>query len=198
MKLINSAERLANKTDEGLPPITASSDTTDFSSLAAMFNVNPAPANNLAGAPAPMAPPVHAPIGSQEWGQQVGESMVWAANQKLSEAQISLNPEHLGPLQIKLSLSGSDATVLFSAHNQLAADALQASSGQLKSMLAQAGFTQVNVDVSQQSGGNASGFSGQGYRQGPSTPNEASDDTRALASPVNASRISRSAIDAYA
>ena len=119
----------------------------------------------LARPEAPAAPPVSVPLDSPDWSQKLGDSVSWAVNQKLTHAQISLNPEHLGPLEIRLSLTGNQATVWFGTHSAAAADALNASSAHLKSLLAQSGFVQVNVDVSRQSG-QQSPYSGSSYRAG--------------------------------
>lgn len=122
-------------------------------------------AEPLARPDAPAAPPVTVPLDSPDWTQKLGDSVSWAVNQKLTHAQISLNPEHLGPLEIRLSLTGNQATVWFGTHSTAAADALNASSAHLKSLLGQSGFVQVNVDVSRQSG-QQSPHSGSSYRAG--------------------------------
>ena len=103
---------------------------------------------------------------------------------------------HLGPLEIRLSLAGNQATVWFGTHSHAAADALAASSGHLRSLLGQAGFAQVNVDVSRQSG-QQSAFAGSSYRSGRSAADMGApavgDD------PLRTSRpAARSAFDAYA
>ena len=149
---------------------------------------------HAAGVPAlPSAPAVQVPVGSPEWGQAVGESVKWAANQNLTHAQISLNPDHLGPLEIRLSLVGGEASVAFSTHSHAAAQALHASSAQLRTMLGQAGFAQVNVDISQQSGRQPA-FSGSAYRE---QPPPAAADTSTAAAVVPRVRSS-AALDAYA
>ena len=149
-----------------------------------------------AQAPLPSAPAVTVPLDAPEWGQKLAESVGWAVNQNLTHAQISLNPDHLGPLEIRLSLAGNQATVWFGTHSHAAADALAASSGHLRALLGQAGFAQVNVDVSRQSG-QQSAFAGSSYRSGRSAADMGApavgDD------PLRTSRpAARSAFDAYA
>jgi flagellar hook-length control protein FliK len=143
----------------------------------------------------PNAPAVTVPLDSPDWGQKVAESVHWAVNQNLTHAQISLNPDHLGPLEIRLSLAGNEATVWFGTHSHAAADALAASSGHLRSLLGQAGFAQVNVDVSRQSG-QQSAFAGSSYRAGRSGLPAA---VTAEGEPLRAPRSTpRSVLDAYA
>lgn len=141
----------------------------------------------------PSAPAVTVPLDSPDWGQKLAESVRWAVNQNLTHAQISLNPDHLGPLEIRLSLAGSEATVWFGTHSHAAADALAASAGHLRSLLGQSGFAQVNVDVSRQSG-QQSAFAGSTYRAGRSGSPAAVEDE-----PLRAARPApRSVLDAYA
>ncbi len=157
----------------------------------------PIPGQEPAAAPQglPSAPAVSVPLDAPDWGQKLAESVGWAVNQKLTHAQISLNPDHLGPLEIRLSLAGNQATVWFGTHSHAAADALAASSGHLRSLLGQAGFAQVNVDVSRQSG-QQSAFAGSSYRSGRSAAEAA---LPAVGDPVSAARPApRSVLDAYA
>lgn len=144
------------------------------------------------------APPVSVPLDSPDWTQKLGDSVSWAVNQKLTHAQISLNPEHLGPLEIRLSLTGNQATVWFGTHSTAAADALHASSAHLKSLLGQSGFVQVNVDVSHQSG-QQSPYSGSSYRAGGGAALGGIDSVADAEPAVTVVRYAtRSQLDAYA
>ncbi|MDM7321949.1 MAG: flagellar hook-length control protein FliK [Gammaproteobacteria bacterium] len=61
-----------------------------------------------------------------------------------------------------IELRGNEANVHFSAAHALTREAIEAALPRLREMLADQGFTQVNVNVGQPQGQNAQGFSGQG------------------------------------
>ncbi|MEA1989488.1 MAG: flagellar hook-length control protein FliK, partial [Pseudomonadota bacterium] len=44
------------------------------------------------------------PVKSPQWGQALGQRVVFMANNQLQQAQITLNPEKLGPVQVKLHM----------------------------------------------------------------------------------------------
>lgn len=187
--------------DAGTPVTgTAAAGLPTGSPAAAAFTMligSGAPPASAPPAPPASAPPVTVPIDAPDWGDHLGHSVSWAVDQKLTHAQIALNPQHLGPLEIRLSLVDGTANVAFSTHNAAASQALHASTGQLRDMLGQAGFTQVNVDISQQSGREAR--QGGGYGEPPAA-------FRVSAAPVSgpsgvaprAASVPRSQIDAYA
>ncbi len=189
----SGGDATAAKQDD-LPAVDAAAPTTGVP-LVPLLDPTGGSAAPAQAATIPSAPAVHVPVGSPDWGKQVGESVTWAANQNLTHATISLNPDHLGPLEIRLSLVGGEASVAFSTHSHAAAEALQASSGQLRDMLGQAGFTQVNVDISQQSGKQQS-FAGSAYRESGGNSNGPAAVADVISAPTRS--VSRSQLDAYA
>lgn len=110
----------------------------------------------------PAAPPAAAPaqlqiataLDAPEWGQQLGERVNWLVSQDLTNAQLKLTPAHLGPIEIRISVSEDQANVWFGAHSAVTREALEAAAPRLRDMLGAQGYSQVNVnvnvDVSQQ------------------------------------------------
>ena len=92
-----------------------------------------------------------APLRSPEWGQQLGERITWLVDQNLSSAQIKLNPPQLGPIEVRIALSGDSTQVSVTAHNLITRDALEAAAPRLREALAAHGLGNVSVDISQQS-----------------------------------------------
>ena len=116
------------------------------------------------------------PMTQPEWADGLGEQVVWLANQNLENAHIRLNPAHLGPLEVRVSVADDRASVAFAAHHALTREALEAAAPRLREMLQAQGFANVNVEVGQQSHQSA-GQRGQGERP-QYAPSLATDDAR--------------------
>lgn len=109
---------------------------------------------NAPAAPAARPPAIinlHAPVGSEQWSQALGERVQWLADQNFTQAQIKLNPAQLGPIEIRVQVNGDQATVQFTAHNHLTRDALEQAMPRLRDMLGANGFNTVDVNVAQHS-----------------------------------------------
>jgi len=93
---------------------------------------------------------ISVPVGQPGWGQAVGTQVAWFVSQNISAASLRLNPQHLGPLEMQVSLDGDQASVSFTSQQGLVRDALESSVPRLREMLSENGLNLVNVNVSQQ------------------------------------------------
>ncbi|MGH8262249.1 MAG: flagellar hook-length control protein FliK [Steroidobacteraceae bacterium] len=91
------------------------------------------------------------PMRSPEWGQALGEKITWLVNQKLSSAEIRLNPPQLGPIEVRIAVSGDSTQIAVVAHNPITRDSLEAAVPQLRAALSGHGLGNVSVDISQRS-----------------------------------------------
>jgi hypothetical protein len=91
------------------------------------------------------------PMRSPEWAQALGERITWLVDQKLSAAEIKLNPPQLGPIEVRIALSADSTQVSVLAHNAITREALEAAAPRLREALTSHGFGSVSVDISQQS-----------------------------------------------
>ncbi len=105
--------------------------------------------------------PVSAPLHSPQWQGALGERLVWMVKRDLQQAELRLNPQHLGPVEVRIEIRNEQASIAFSAHHAVTRDALEAAIPRLREMLGESGVNLANVDISRQQGG-----SGQGQRQG--------------------------------
>lgn len=94
-----------------------------------------------------VATPVHSP----NWSAEVGQRVVWMAKNDVQEAQLSVNPPHLGPIEITLSLKDDNATAHFSSPHAEIRAALEEALPRLREMLAGAGVQLGQSDVGAQS-----------------------------------------------
>lgn len=97
---------------------------------------------------------LQSPVHSEAWAQEFGEKVVWMARSDQQQAQLSLNPAHLGPLQISLNLEGEQATASFVATTPEVRQAIEDALPRLREMLAGAGIslgqTQVGTQAQQE------------------------------------------------
>jgi len=91
------------------------------------------------------------PVQSPNWSSEVGTRVVWMARNNIQEAQLSVNPPHLGPIEITLSLKDDNATARFSSPHAEVRDILEQALPRLREMLAGAGVQLGQSDVGTQS-----------------------------------------------
>lgn len=149
-----------------------------------------------AGAPEGTEPEsqLRVPVRHPEFGQAVGERLMWMVRNEMQEAKIRLDPPHLGPLEISVSVKDDRADVLIQAAHALTREALDAELPRLRMMLADAGFASVDVGVARDQGGQAAGEQRRETDQHQTTAGM--DDAEAT-EPV-AVRTARGLIDHYA
>ncbi len=194
--------------EEGLKDLKgASSDTRvdDFANrLAALTQAaTPKTANAL--------PPVtNAPLAMHQsgWTEEIVNRVMYLSSANLKSAEIQLQPAELGRLDIKVNMTADQqAQVTFMSGHAVVRDALESQSGRLREMFAQQGMGQVDVNVSDQSGGwqgqgqqqqnQANGISGRGGRGDNGDVADHAEVAAAVA-PVTSTVIGSSAVDYYA
>lgn len=111
--------------------------------------------------PAPQPPAsqpsvtVNLPVNHPQWSQDLGSKVTWLLGQGIQDAKLQLHPQHLGPVQVHISLNDNHAAVNFVAHHADTRDALQAALPQLRDMLQQSGIQLGQAQVSADQGGQA-------------------------------------------
>ena len=91
------------------------------------------------------------PFAQPGWEQGLGNRVMWMVNQQVQTAELRMNPAHLGPLEVRISIRDDQATVSFvSAHGQVR-DALQAAIPHLREMLGNNGLNLADVNIAQHS-----------------------------------------------
>jgi flagellar hook-length control protein FliK len=153
------------------PSVANGASPQDMAELAALRGV--------VGASAPTAPTgpaagptlaVNSPVGSAGFAQELGQQVAWLGGQDIKQAQIRLNPQELGPLEVKVSVEHGRVDVVFAAQHPEAVTAVQQSLGQLNQMLGGQGLSLGQAMVSQQQNapqqfGAGSGQSGRGHAE---------------------------------
>ena len=93
---------------------------------------------------------LRAPVGSPAWADELGERLTWMAHRGVDSAALRLSPEHLGPLEIRISVQDGQASVWFGAANADTRAALEQSLPRLREMLAAQGLVLADANVSRE------------------------------------------------
>ncbi len=96
------------------------------------------------------APALQTPVGTGEWAEELGTHVIWMAHQGVSSASLRLQPEHLGPLEVRISMHDANASVWFGATEPETRRALEAALPQLKEMFTAQGMTLTDAGVSRE------------------------------------------------
>lgn len=90
------------------------------------------------------------PVGTPAWTEELGAKMTWMTSQGIESASLRLSPEHLGPLQVTISVHEGQASVWFGAAQPETRTALQQSLPQLRQLFAGQGLTLADAGVSRE------------------------------------------------
>jgi len=94
------------------------------------------------------------PAGTPGWSEEVGNRIAWMAGQGRSQAELVLNPPHLGRIEVNLTLNGDQAAASFASANPVVRELLEAAIPRLREALADAGIqlgqTQVGAEHARQ------------------------------------------------
>ena len=107
-------------------------------------------------------------VGKPGWGDAVMDKVMWMSSQQIGRAEIALDPPELGPLQIRITTSQDQTSIVFSSSQGAVRDALDQGLPKLREMMEEQGLSLGDVDVSHQSAS-----------QRENTEAEDSDSTRA-------------------
>ena len=101
---------------------------------------------------APSAPvTVATPMGSSVWADDFAQQVTWMATGKQEQtASLHLNPPDLGPMQVVVKVSDSQATILFTSPHGAVREAIENAMPKLREMMADNGITLGNTSVSDQ------------------------------------------------
>ncbi len=137
---------------------------------------------------------VRVPVNQGQWGQAVGQKVLWMASQKLSSAELRLDPPDLGPMQVRVSSHQDQITVTFTSPQAAVREALDQNANRLREMFAEQGLDLVDVNVSDHSDQEQAAEDGEGRSGGRGGQSDGDDPE----SRVVEQRISDRLVDHYA
>ncbi len=102
----------------------------------------------LASMPVFNGEPTPTPVlGDDGFDQAIGARVGWLADQKIGHAHITLNPEDLGPVDVRLQMNGDKVHASFSSPHVDVRHALESSLPRLRELLGEQGFQLAHADV---------------------------------------------------
>jgi|GEM_PF-383280 len=128
--------------------------------------------------PAQTARPVTATVPGQPLSPQAGnfseavvDKVMWMSSQNLKTADIQMEPAQLGKLEVRIDMTQDQTQVTFASPHADVREALENGSQRLRELFAQQGMNLANVNVSDQSSGQAwqqsqQGAQNEGSRRG--------------------------------
>jgi flagellar hook-length control protein FliK len=112
---------------------------------------DPSAATRTAAADMPASRQIHAPVGSPGWSDELGTQLHLMADKGHSVASLRLSPEHLGLLEVQISVQDNQASVWFGATNGDTRAALEQALPRLREMFAAQGMSLSQSGVFNQS-----------------------------------------------
>lgn len=92
---------------------------------------------------------ISTPVNQKQWGQELTQRLsMMVTNGQQQVAELRLNPAHLGPLNVRITIEDDQANISFLANNQLVKEAVEVSMPRLREQLQEQGLDLAHVDVS--------------------------------------------------
>lgn len=110
-------------------------------------------------------PAITKPLSHPEWNKDIGERIIWMSNKAIPSAEIRLNPQHLGPISVRVDVTDDKATVAFTAQHAVVRETLEASIPKLREMMSAQQIDLVEVNVSQGSASDQGRSQSQNFAQ---------------------------------
>lgn len=146
-----SAEVIASMRQ--LEPQTERSSATTLSNplvfATTTGTTTPTVAAATVGSPA-VALDIQPQLNNAAWARVMSSRVVWMAREGVQQAELRLNPAHLGPVEVRLSMQNEQTSVTFIASNAAARDALEQALPRLRESFIENGLALNHAEVSHQ------------------------------------------------
>lgn len=87
------------------------------------------------------------PVRHEGWGREFSERVGWVIQSRLGHAQIRLNPEHLGPVEMSVEVEDQQARIQFAAGHGATRELIEQQLPRLRELLEQQGLSLEQADV---------------------------------------------------
>jgi flagellar hook-length control protein FliK len=112
---------------------------------------------------------IEAPVRSAAFTSELADKVVWLSGRQGQLADLLLNPPEMGTLEVRLTVSGGDASAQFYSPNPVVRDAIDAALPKLRELMAQAGISLGEAEVRDQAFSQRENLEMQGRRTARST-----------------------------
>ena len=90
------------------------------------------------------------PVGTPGWEDEIGAHLTWMTQKGLETGSLRVSPEHLGRVEVNISVQNADASVWFAANHPDTRAALEQALPRLREMFASQGMNLADSGVSRQ------------------------------------------------
>ncbi|MBX9811473.1 MAG: flagellar hook-length control protein FliK, partial [Burkholderiales bacterium] len=149
-----SAEATRPRSTDTAPPIQTN---VLANVLTTMPGHSPAPVGSTPGQELKLVPHV----GAKGWDDALAQKVVWLVSERQQVAELHLNPPHLGPLEVRVSVAPDQngiANAQFASPHAAVREAIEAAMPRLREILAESGITLGNTTVGNDSFRQQQGF----------------------------------------
>ena len=149
-------------------------------------------------------PAISVPMKTPQWGDELSNRVMWMVQHDVQTASIKINPPHLGPLEVQVSMNKDHVDVSFNSHHVAVKEALDASMPKLKEMLGSSGLQLGDANVTHHSFSGQSQYNNQGSGQqypgasGHNIDTTLSDSEEVVSPTIYSWDVGAGAIDFYA
>jgi len=105
------------------------------------------PGLHQSGAAPPPQGELRAPLGTTQWVDELGGRLTWMAHQGNQTGSLQVSPPELGPIDVRISLHGDQASVWFGAAHADTRAALEQALPRLKQLFAAQGLALADMGV---------------------------------------------------
>ena len=149
--LPNATAQITDSAPEGAKAPTIADDASAMLSANLNSSVQAsqlhAAAQARANGDTPPPAALSSPVGTPAWHDELGNQLMMMAHQGLDSASLRLSPEHLGPLEVRISMQDGNTSVWFGATNADTRAALDQSLPRLREMFASQGMNLTDSGV---------------------------------------------------
>jgi len=141
-----SSVSTGSSTSGRMPEVTVGNAPAG-SGLAPMIHSLTAVTNAAAGS-TPAS--IRVPVSDSTWPNALAAQVQWMATRQVQSATVRLWPEHLGPLEVRIDVMGSQINVNFTAHHADTREALAQAVPQLRQLFSAGGLNLGEATVRQE------------------------------------------------
>ena len=136
--------------------LAATTDKPIEDNLTTSSNANPASAALVDGSQNSRTPavidasnarPMHNPVGTNAWADELGTRLTVMAERGQHSASLRLSPEHLGPLEVRIAVRDDQASVWFGAAHADTRAAIEQALPRLRELFASQGLSLTDAGV---------------------------------------------------
>jgi flagellar hook-length control protein FliK len=142
-------EKIGETARAGVGPVAdLNTAGTQQAAHAAYVHTSLVAPDSAASTPAPIAQPrIDTPLGAPGWSTALADQLVMFAGEKQQIAELRINPPHLGPVDITLTVSDDQASAVFASPHAIVRETIESALPRLREVLAESGINLGQASV---------------------------------------------------